>query len=157
MQISVAPTDVLPLGNKPTRISVWVDYDLIKYLERAMDPVEEGDSWSRVRQKVRAAMDQMARNVSVALFGAEVSAVQTGFGWPKCVLGLEGPKSKNCQYHGICFDYRVTFADVSPRVLELTADEARDGTIALLIAEVDKARTSHINKCVNKELKKQMV
>lgn len=155
MPISITPTDLLPLWDQPAHISVQVDRDLFKCLDTSMDPLEKGGSFSRASRERRAAMDKVARDVSLVLFGAEVPAFQIGFGWPKHILGPEGPHCWNCQYIGICFDYRVTVEHSNPRVPELMANEERDGTIVFLTAEVDVERSTHINKCVNEALQEQ--
>ena len=38
MPISIAPTNLLPLGDQPTRVSVRVNRDLLKSIDPSMDP-----------------------------------------------------------------------------------------------------------------------
>lgn len=152
MPISIAATSLLPLGDQPTRISVRVNPDLLKSIDPSMDPLVEGDSFSRVNRKGRAAIDQMSRDVSTALFGAEVPRLRIGFAWPKHRKGPDGPDgpAPNFGYYiGICFEHHVTAEDISPRVLELTADEEVDGTIVFHAAEANTEMRDHINKDVS--------
>lgn len=89
--------------------------------------------------------------MSMALFGAEVPRLPMDLGWPKQVPGSEGPEIKAYHYIGIGFDHHVKAQDLSPRVLELTAEEEVDGTVVFQAAEVDAARGNQINECVNAE------
>lgn len=43
MQFSIAPTNLLPLGDQPTRISVRLSRDLLKSIDPSMEPLMEGD------------------------------------------------------------------------------------------------------------------
>lgn len=72
-----------PPWEEPTRISVRINRDLLKVIDPSMVPLEEGDSFSRVGRKGKAAINQMTRDVSSALFGpgAEVTKLDMGFGW----------------------------------------------------------------------------
>lgn len=154
MPISIAATSLLPLGDQPTRISVRVNPDLFKSMDPSMDPLVEGDSFSRVNRKGRAAIDQLSRDVSTALFGAEVPRLRIGFGWPKHGKGRDGPDTPEPYfgyYIGICFEHNVTAADdvVGPKVLELTADEEVDGTVVFHAAEASVEMRDHINKDVS--------
>lgn len=147
MSISIAPTNLLPLGDQPTRISVRLSRDLLKSIDPSMEPLEDGDSSSRVRRKGKAAIDQMACDVSTALFGAEVSRRQVSFAWSKHITGpgTTGYMKAN-HYTGICFDYHVTAENHGPRVLELTADEEVDSTIIFHAVELDAEESDFINK-----------
>lgn len=144
MPISIAPTNLLPLGDEPTRIVVRVCQDLFQFIDPSMDPLVEGDSFSRVSRKGAAAMNQMTREVSTVLFGAEVPTLRIRFGWPKYVKGVE----RKPWYTGVCFNHNVAAGDLSPRVLELTADEKVDGTVVFHAAELDANRKDFINEHV---------
>ncbi|KUI64445.1 hypothetical protein VM1G_11245 [Cytospora mali] len=146
MPISIAATSLLPLGDQPTRISVRVNPDLFKSIDPSMDLLVEGDSFSRVNRKGRAAIDQLSREVSTALFGAEVPRLRIGLGFPKHREGPVGPGPNFGYYIGICFEQHVTAEDISPRVLELTAVEEVDGTIVFHAAEANAEMRDHVNK-----------
>lgn len=113
-----------------------------------MVPLEEWDSFTRVNRKGKAAINQMTRDVSRALFGAEVSKSSMGFGWSKQVMGPDGPEMRAHHYMGICFDHHVTEQVPNPRVVELTADEETDGNIVFHAVEVDTARRDTINTSI---------
>lgn len=115
-----------------------------------MEPFTEGDSFSSVKRKGKAAINQMACDVSTALFGAEVARRQISFGWPKHATGT-GTKGymKADHYHGICFDHHVTAENHSPRVLELTADEEVDGTVTFHAVELGAEKSDFINKQID--------
>ncbi|KAH8747453.1 hypothetical protein F5883DRAFT_583861 [Diaporthe sp. PMI_573] len=149
MSISVAPTSLFPLGEEPTRISVRINRDLLKLIDPSMVPLEEGDSFTRVGRKGRAAINQVTRVVSTALFGAEVSKLPMDFGWSKPGMGPDGPEIRAHHYVGVCFDHHVTKEVPDPRVLELTADEEIDGNVVFNAVEVDTARRDSINTCVS--------
>lgn len=151
MPISIAPTNLLPLGDQPTRISVLISRDFLKSIDPSMDELVEGDSFTRVKRKGKTAINQMARDVSRVIFGAEVSRLPHIFGWPKHIVGLKGPENKPYYYIGICFEQHVTMKDPSPKVLGFTEKEELDGTIVFHAAELDAARSDHINKCVTTE------
>lgn len=153
MPISIAPTNLLPLGDEPTRISVRVCRDLFKSLDPSMDPLDEGDSFSRVKRKGKAAIDQVTRDVSMALFGAESAALPIAFGWSKFnVMGPNGPMTVPHYYIGICFDHHVAAENINPRVLELVADEQLvGGTVIFRAKELDAAERDDINKKVRGE------
>lgn len=150
MRISVAPTNLFPLGEEPTRISVRINRDLLKVIDPSMVPLEEGDSFTRVARKGRAAINQMTRDVSSALFGpgAETTKLNMDFGWSKPGMGPNGPQMIAHSYMGICFDHRVPKDDPNPRVVELTADEEIDGNVVFNAVEVDTARKDTINSCI---------
>lgn len=114
-----------------------------------MVPLEEGDSFSRVGRKGKAAINQMTRDVSRVLFGAEVSELPMKFGWSKGVIGPDGPENRAHHYMGICFDHHVTNDIPNPRVLELTADEEIDGNVVFHAVEVDTARRDTVNTCIS--------
>ncbi|KAI3395252.1 hypothetical protein diail_1605 [Diaporthe ilicicola] len=149
MTISVAPTSLFPLGEEPTRISVRINRDLLKFIDPSMVPLEEGDSFSRVGRKGRAAMDQMTRDVSRAFFGTELSKLPMNFGWSKAVMGPDGPENRPHHYLGVCFDHHVTKEVPNPRVLELTADEEIGGDIVFNAVEVDTARRDTVNTSIS--------
>jgi hypothetical protein len=144
MPISVAPTTLFPLGEEPTRISVRISRDLLKVVDPSMDPLEESDSFTRTLRKGKAAMNQMARDVSRAIFGAEVPESPMRFGWPKL-----GKREAN-HYVGICFDHHITEEVPNPRVIELTADEEVDGNVVFSAVEVDTERRDGINRCIKR-------
>lgn len=150
MSISIAPTNLLPFGDQPTRISVRLSRDLLRSIDPSMEPLAEGDSSSRVRRKGKAAIDKMACDVSTALFGAEVPRRQASFVWSKPVTGpgTTGYMKAN-HYVGICFDHHVTPENHSPRVLEFTADEEVDGTIVFHGVELDADESDFINKLLD--------
>lgn len=147
MSVSIAPTNLLPLKDQPTRISVRLSRDLLKSIDPSMEPLADGDSSSRVRRKGKAAIDRMACDVSKALFGAEVPRRQVFFTWSKHITGIgtSGYMKAN-HYMGICFDYHVTAENHSPRVLELTADEEVNSTTIFHVAELDVEESDFINK-----------
>lgn len=150
MPISIATTSLLPLGDQPTRISVRLNPDLFMSVDPSMDPLAEGDSFSRVNRKGKAAINQLSRDVSTALFGAEVPRLRIGLGIPKHGEGPEGPGPSVGYYIGICFDHHVTEEDRSPRVLELTADEEVGGTIVFHASEASADMRDHINTEVSR-------
>ena len=149
MPISVAPTSLFPLGEEPTRISVRINRELLKLIDPSMVPLEEGDSFTRVGRKGKAAINQMTRDVSRVLFGAEVSKLPMDFGWLKPGMGPDGPEIRAHHYMGICFNHHITKDVPNPRVLELTADEEIDGNIVFYAVEVNTARRDSINTCVS--------
>lgn len=153
MSISVAPTSLFPLGEEPTRVSVRINRELFKIIDPSMVPLEEGDSFTRVNRKGKAAMNQITRDVSRAIFGAEVSKLEMGFGWSKHVMGPDGPETRANHYIGICFDHHVTEQVPNPRVVELTADEEIDGNIVFHAVEADTARRDTINTTIINGLK----
>lgn len=114
----IASTDLLPLGDQPTRVSVAVDRDLLKFLDPSVDSLAQGDNRSRANRNGEAATGKVVREVSMALFGAVVAKLQLWFGWPKHVLCPGGPEPRNCQYAGICPDYNVVVEDLNPRLME---------------------------------------
>lgn len=152
MPMSIAPTNLLPLGDQPTRISVRLSRDLLKFLDPSMEPLAEGDSVSRMKRKGKAAIDQMASDVSTDLFhvGAEVARRQIFFAWPKPGKPL-GPTwyMEANHYLGICFDHHVTAENHSPRLLELTADEEVDGTVIFHAVELGAEQRDFINDQLN--------
>lgn len=153
MPISISSTNLLPLGDEPTRISVRVSRDLFKSLDPSMESLEEGDSFTRVLRKGKAAINQIAREVGIALFGAESAPLSQTFGWSKFnVMGPNGPMMVPYQYIGICFDHHVAADNANPKVLELVADEELDGGAVILRAkELDAAERDDINMKVNRE------
>lgn len=56
-----------------------------------MEPLAEGDSSSRVRREGEDAIDQMARDVSMASFGAAVPRRQVYFAGSTHITGLGTP------------------------------------------------------------------
>lgn len=150
MHFSIAPTNLLPLGDQPTRISVRLSRDLLEAIDPSMEPLQEGDSPSRVKRKGKAAIDQMARAVSTALFGTEVPRGLASFWWPKHVTGLGGTGySKADHYLGIYFDHQITGENTSPRVLELTADDKANDTIVFHAVELDTEGSDLVNGLLN--------
>lgn len=148
MSISVAPNSLFPLGEEPTRVSVRINRDLLKVIDPSMVPLEEGDSFSRVGRKGRAVLNQMTRDVSKILFGAEVPKLDMGFGWSKPGIGPNGPETIAHHYMGVCFDHHVTEEVPNPKVVELTADEEVDGKVVFHAVEVDTARRDTINSAI---------
>lgn len=148
--MSIAPTNLLPLGDQPTRISVRLSRDLLESIDPSMEPLTEEDSISRMKRKGQAAINQMACDVSTALFGTEVARRQISFTWPKPgkPLGPDGYMKAN-HYLGICFDHHVTAENRSPRVLELTADEEVDGTVIFHAVELGPEQRDFINDQLN--------
>lgn len=115
-----------------------------------MEPLTEGDSQSRVKRKGKAAIDQMARAVSTALFGTEVPRSQLSFAWPKHVSEPGGTRySKADHYVGVSFDHQITAENTSPRVLELTADDKANDTIVFHAVELDTEGRAFFNGMVN--------
>ncbi|KAI3398696.1 hypothetical protein diail_8735 [Diaporthe ilicicola] len=150
MYFSIAPTNFLPLRDQPTRISVRLSRDLLKSIDPSMEPLMEEDSASRVRRKGKPAIDQMARDVSTALFGTEVPRQQVSFVWSKHVTGSgDTGYLRTNHYVGIFFDHRITTENASPRVLELTADDEVDGTIVFRAVELDAEESDFVNKVCN--------
>lgn len=125
-----APTGLLPLGEEPTRISVRVCKHLFETIDPKMQPLEKDDSFTRIRRKGRPAMDEVIRKVSISLLGAEASALPLYCVWPKME---EGQKPEPHYYFAHFLDHHVTAADLDPKVLELTADEAREVDGATLV------------------------
>lgn len=145
MPVSVAPTSLFPLGEEPTRVSVRINQDLFKLLDVSLDPPEEEDHFSRVGREARAALNQMTRGVSMAIFGANVAPLEIRFGWSKPVMGQD----RVHHYLGVCFDHQVTKEVANPRVLELTAENEVDGVLVFYAEEVDTARRDQINSCIS--------
>lgn len=73
MPVYIAPTCLVPLGDQPIRILVRIDEALFKSLGPLMESLAPKDSVSRVRRKGEASLEQMIRDVSRALFGAELA------------------------------------------------------------------------------------
>lgn len=153
MPISIAPTSLLPLGERPARISVRLSRDLLKSIDPTMQPLEDDDSATRVRRKGKAAINQTAREVSTELFGAELPTLESSFVWSKHVTGPGNTGyMKVNHYVGFLFDHHVTAENHSPMVLELTADDEVDGTIVFHVAELDGTRGNLINKALSREV-----
>lgn len=147
MPLSIAPTSLLPLGDQPTRVSVRLSRDLLKSIDPSMDPLMENDSADRVKWKGKAAIEQMARVVSKALFGAEVPRHEMTPLWAKHVKdsGTTG-YIKATHYVGVFFEHRVTAENPSPRVIELTADDEVDGTIVFHTVELGEDKSNFANQ-----------
>lgn len=153
MPISIAPTSLLPLGERPARISVRLSRDLLKSIDPTMQPLEDNDSASRVRRKGKAAINQTARKVSTALFGAELPTLEHSFVWSKHVTGPGNTGyMKTNHYVGFLFDHQVTAENHSPMVLELTADDEVNGTIVFHVAELAGQQRDFINKALSMEV-----
>lgn len=152
MPISIAPTSLLPLGEQPTRISVRLSRDLLKSIDPTMQPLEDDDSFTRVRRKGKAAINQTARDVSTALFGAELPTLESSFTWSKHVTGPGNTGyMKAHHYFGFMFDHHVTAENDSPMVLELTADDEVDGTIVFHVVELAAQQRDFINKALGRK------
>lgn len=110
----------------------------------------EGDSASLVRRKGKAVIDQMARDVSTALFGAEVPRRQVSFVWSKHITesGDTGYMKAN-HYVGSFHDHHVTAENPSPRVLELTAAGEVNSTIVFRAVELDTEGSDFVNRLCN--------
>lgn len=153
MAITIAPTDLLPLGNQPTRISVRISRDLLKSIDPSMDPLMEGDSFSRTKRKGRAAIKQVTHDLSMALFDREVARLPVELGWPKLSLQNERHEIKTIHYVGFCFDHQIQAENSNPRVIELTADEEVNGIVTFHASDVDIGRRQIINDFVNDGLR----
>lgn len=151
MSISIlAPPNLPPLGDKPTRLSVRMDDALLKIFDPSMEPLAPHDSDTRAKRKGKKAMNIMARQVSKALFkGAEVPPLEVYWTWPKRVRRSGG--GQGCvvvgRYAGIIFDHLVTEdEDLNLRVLGLTADEEVDGVVVFRAKELGAETREFVNK-----------
>lgn len=153
MPISIAPTDLLPLGNQPTRISVRISRDLLKSIDPSMDPLMEGDSFSRTKRKGRAAIEQLTRDLSMILFDSEVARLPFDVGWPKESLRRDCHELKTIHFIGFCFDHQIQVEDSNPRIIELTAEEEVDGIVIFHARDVDVERRQSINHIVNETMR----
>lgn len=149
MPISIAPTNLLPVGNQPTRISIRISRDLLKTIDPSMDPLVEGDSFTQTKRKGRAAIKQLTHNISMALFGSEVARLPFDFGWPKDSLEHEGQELRTSHFIAFCFDHQIQAENSNPRVIELTAEEEVGGFVIFHACDVDRERRQGINGFVN--------
>lgn len=150
MSISIiTPPNLLPLGDKPTRLSVRIDDALLKVLDPSMEPLAPNDSETRAKRKGKKAMNIMARQVSKALFeGAEVPPLEVYWMWPKRVKRSDGGQGSAVvgRYAGIIFDHLVVEEDLDPRVLGLTADKEVDGVVVFRAKELGAETREFMNK-----------
>lgn len=149
MPISIAPTSLLPLGNQPTRISIRISRDLLKSIDPSMEPLMEGDSFTKTKRKGRAALNQVTYDISMVLFGSEVARLPFDFGWPQDRSDYEGQELRTIHFIGFCFDHQIQVENSDPRVIELTAEEEVDGIVVFYACEVDLKRRQGINDFVN--------
>lgn len=149
MPIYVAPTSFFPLGEEPTRVSVRINRDLFKLIDLSVDPLEEEDHFTGFGREAIAALNQMTCDVSMAIFGVDMTPLEMRFGWSKPVMG----QNRAHHYIGVCFDHHVTTEVSNPRVLELTAENEVDGVLVFHAEEVDTARRDQINSCISDALR----
>lgn len=150
MHFSIAPTNLLPLGDQPTRISVRLSQDLLEAIDPSMEPLVEGECPSRMQRKGKAAIDEMGRAVSTALFGTEVPRSKVSFWWPKHVkVSGDTGYCKADHYVGIAFDHQIRAENRNPRVLELTADEKANDIIVFHAVELDAEGRDLFNMMLN--------
>lgn len=149
MPISIAPTNLLPLGDQPTRISIRISRDLLKSIDPSMDPLMEGDSFTKTKRKGRAAIKQVTYDMSMALFGSEVARLPFDFGWPKESVEYEGQENTTCHFIAFCFDHQIQAGNSNPRIIELTAEEEVDGFVVFHARDLDIERRQGINDFVN--------
>lgn len=113
-----------------------------------MEPLQEGDSASRVKRQGKNAIEQMARALSTVLFGTEVPRGLAYFSWPKNLAEY----SKRDHYVGIYFDHKVTGKNPSPRVLELTADDTANDSIVFDAVELGTEGRDFFNRILNQAI-----
>lgn len=146
MPVSIVPASILPLAERPARILVRVDRNLLYRIDPSMQPLTATDSFTSIIRKGRSALAQVHRDISQTLFGADFPRAIADMEWPK--YGANGPIVNG--YIGFYYDYNITTGDINPPVLELTTnEELLDNMVVFNAIELDGDRKELANIMIN--------
>ncbi|KAK4242142.1 hypothetical protein C8A03DRAFT_29727 [Achaetomium macrosporum] len=122
LALSIEPSDfVVPPG--PVIIFVKVDREAFRHLDPSMNPLTDADSSSAVKRKGKAAVEQVRRDLSAKLFGADVphSDIQNIYPHPDVHVTVDSDPLIRTKYIGFHWKRDVPAGELSPAVVELTS------------------------------------
>ncbi|KAK4039985.1 hypothetical protein C8A01DRAFT_16110 [Parachaetomium inaequale] len=109
-----------------------------------MDPLTDADSFSRVLRKGKKALDNIRREVSIKLWGADLPCIEgTRMGWPQPGVSVtaDSPFLLRCRYLGFFFIHDIPAGEFRPAVVELTSEPTPvDNCIRFHAIEPDENR-----------------
>ncbi len=121
VSLRIEPADfVVPSG--PVIILVKVHRKAFQHLDPSMIPLSDTDSDSTVKRKGKAAVEQVRRQLSVELFGADIPCSDIQKLYPDPDFPTVGFESLIVKYIGFHWKRDVPAGELSPAVVELTSE-----------------------------------